>query len=165
MFIGGLIGLLGSVLPEGIGIVKSVVNHKQEIDLLKATASIEANKSASQERIAGIQSETHLRQMESDQAIAQLAAEQKSTSSAQRHDKSVLAGASQWVVNIAAVIRPMLAIVAATLFVYIVGVTVWTSATPTIAVQSLIALGVMDIIAAVFTFYFGRRSIEKLKGA
>lgn len=134
------LGFLSSVVPKALELFSDARDKKHELDLLKLQYQYA-------DRIAERQIEGTIYRAETDAFTAAINAQAKEQE-----------GASQWVINVAALVRPIMAYAAISALIFGVGGVLVGNA---LAIQMMNLTLVMDFIYWVCGYYLGHRSIER----
>ena len=138
---GALFGLVGALLPKVIGLWESHAERKHELMMLELQSKIEVQRGAMAMREAEVYATA--RQAE---ALA-------------RHDSELHKGASQWVTNLAALVRPAITFSLMLCLVFLIVASVYEWMLPW-AVDKWIKF-LNPITSGVFSFWFGSRLLNR----
>ena len=156
----GILGIVTSGLPSVLDFFKQKGDqkHEREMAALQTERELALAKEglASQERIEDIKAdqvemETYTREREA----------------LYEHDKKMMEKSAQWIVNMNAAVRPIVAFTFVFLLVFIdIAGLVWAMKTGVefgIAIDAVFSDDEMAIVSSIVGFYFGSRSWEKRK--
>ena len=156
----GLLGIASSGLPSILQFFQQKGDQKHELTMAKLQNERELAMAQ-----AGFQSQEKIAAIEYESTLAETYTQEREALYA--HDMKLIEKSSQWVVNLSALVRPIISFTFVGLLVFVdVAGLVWainSGVSFDVAMSQVFSDEEMSILASIIGFWFGSRQWEKMK--